>query len=188
VLSLGELRKGKGTYDILAAVPLILQICPEAEFLLGGTGDSIQIEQQLSSELWGTRVRLLGWVEEHQKSELFARAKVFLLPSHSEGLPIAILEAMAHGIPVVSTEVGGIPDAVIEGATGFLIQPGDVTTLAERVSRLLSDHDLWSHFSKASIERMTRYFQVDVVLGELYAIYDVVLARDMPLRRSYPPQ
>ena len=176
VLSVGELREGKGTYDLLAAVPEVLKACPAAEFRLAGTGDNKRIEAQLAGQPWGGRVKLLGWVGEADKPALFEEASVFVLPSHAEGLPVAILEAMSYGVPVVSTRVGGIPDAVVEGETGFLVEPGDSGAIASRVVRLLSDSELSARLGEQSRARVRGCFEAGAVLSRLYAIYDKVVA------------
>ena len=172
VISVGELREGKGTYDLLEAVPLVLEACPTVEFHLAGTGDIPQIKALLAREPWGERVKLLGWVGEREKPELFARASAFVLPSHAEGLPVAILEAMAHGIPVVSTRVGGIPDAVVDGETGFLVEPGDVEAIASRVVCILRNPVLAGHLAEQGRERVRALYEAETVMSQLTATYD----------------
>jgi glycosyltransferase involved in cell wall biosynthesis len=177
VISVGELREGKGTYDLLAAVPMVLEACPSAEFHLAGTGDLPRIEAMLAREPWGDRVKLLGWVGEEGKPALFARASVFVLPSHAEGLPVAILEAMAHGVPVVSTRIGGIPDAVLEGETGFLVEAGDAAAIASRVVRILRDPELAGRFADRSRERIRESYEAEAVMTHLYGMYDDLTSR-----------
>jgi glycosyltransferase involved in cell wall biosynthesis len=81
----------------------------------------------------------LGFVPHEELGRLYARAAVVVLPSHREGLPLTVLEAMAHGRPVVATAVGGIPELVEDGVTGLLVEPGDVAGLRGALERLLAD-------------------------------------------------
>lgn len=172
VLTLGRLGQRKGTYDLLKAIPLILECQPEAEFWLGGDGDVEQVQRILSTEWWGKQVKLLGWITGQQKEEALKCASVFVLPSYNEGLPLAILEAMAYGLPVISTPVGGIPEAVIEGETGFLVKPGDVQAIAERIALLLKDRDLRERMGANARKRILDNFEINGIIRQLFTIYD----------------
>ncbi|WP_299026753.1 glycosyltransferase family 4 protein [uncultured Thermanaerothrix sp.] len=172
VLTLGRLGQRKGTYDLLQAVPLILKYQPQAEFWLGGDGEVERVRELVSKESWGDRVRLLGWVTGEQKAEVLSRASVFILPSYNEGLPLAILEAMAYGLPVVSTPVGGIPEAVADGETGFLVQPGDVQAIAEKTVLLLKDDGLRKQMGANARQRALTHFDVRSVIHKIFEVYD----------------
>jgi glycosyltransferase involved in cell wall biosynthesis len=176
LLTLGRLKQGKGTYDLLEAIPKILEQHPEAELWLGGDGDVEEVERLLQAKPWGNHVRLLGWVTGTRKDEVLACASVFVLPSYNEGLPLSILEAMAHGLPVVSTPVGGIPEAVVDGETGFLVEPGDVEAIAQKINLLLSDAELRGRMGRNGYRRALEQFEVGVIIRQLFNIYDELLA------------
>ena len=82
-------------------------------------------------------MRLLGWVNEAQRAEMLAAAHVFVLPSYNEALPMAMLEAMAAALPVISTPVGGIAEFVTDGDEGYLVSPGDVDALSQAMAALI---------------------------------------------------
>jgi len=84
----------------------------------------------------------------------------FVLSSRFEGMPIAILEAMACGLPVVASDVGGISEVILEGATGFLVPPADTEALAERLGRLVSNADTRRQFGEASYRRAQESFSL----------------------------
>ena len=84
-----------------------------------------------------------------KKITAISNSNVFILPSYNEGLPISVLEAMSYGMPVISTRVGDIEDAVIEGENGFLINPGDVESLAERIV-WMKDKQRWDRLSNGA--------------------------------------
>ena len=175
VLTLGRLGRRKGTYDILEAVPVVLRSHPDAQFWLGGDGDVEEVQEILGREPWGGHVRVLGWISGEEKREALSGASIFLLPSYHEGLPLAVLEAMAYGLPVVSTPVGGIPEAVVDGETGFLVQPGGVDAIAARVCDLLRDPVLRDTMGRLARERAGAKFEVGAAIGQIIAIYEQLL-------------
>jgi glycosyltransferase involved in cell wall biosynthesis len=93
-------------------------------------------------------------------------------------MPIAILEAMAYGLPIVSTPVGGIPDAVVDGEIGFLVQPGDVDAIAQKIILLLRTPELRNNMGVKARERAIKKFELSSVLEQLFAVYgSLVLGR-----------
>jgi glycosyltransferase involved in cell wall biosynthesis len=106
-------------------------------------------------------VRFPGPVGIAEKAALLARASVLVLPSHSEGQPWVILEAMSAGVPVVATDTGAIPETIVDGVGGFVIPIGDTLALAARVTELLRDDDLWTRMSQAALQRYQERFTVE---------------------------
>lgn len=172
LLSLGWLGPAKGTYDLLSAFPEILKRFPDAELWLGGAGEVETVRRRIANEPWGAQVRLLGWVSGADKEAALRRACIFLLPSYAEGLPMALLEAMAHGLPVIATPVGGIPQAVVDGMTGLLVPPGDVRALERAVLALLGDPERAAALGAAARRRMLERYDVSVVLERIAGLYD----------------
>jgi glycosyltransferase involved in cell wall biosynthesis len=129
----------KGGEVMLDALPELVSAAPEARFVLAGPGDPPSRLEELIERL--PVVEWAGWLDERAKARALADCDVFLLPSLSEGLPVALLEAMAAGKAVVATSVGGIPDAVRDGVDGVLIEPGDPDAVRAAVGRLVADRD-----------------------------------------------
>lgn len=177
VLTLGRLGQRKGTYDILKAAPQVIAGCPDAEFQVGGDGDVEAVRTAAQEAGLAGHFKVLGWVAGEQKETCLAEAKVFLLPSYHEGLPVAILEAMAHGLPVVTTPVGGIPETVSDGVNGLLIPPGEPSAIAGAVLRLLQDDPLAQRLAANGQRDAQTSYSVESVLGQLYRIYDSLLER-----------
>lgn len=177
LLSLGRLGKGKGTYDILAAIPAILERHPGAEFRFGGDGEVEEVRRIAAAAPWGDRVRLLGWVSGAAKEAQLRQADVFLLPSYAEGLPMALLEAMGHGIPVVTTPVGGIPQAVSGGNNGVLVPPGDVEALTAAILGLLDDPRWAAAMGLEGRRTAVERYDLGRIRSRLSALYDGILAR-----------
>lgn len=173
VVSLGELGERKGTYDTLRAIPEILAIHPTAEFWLGGDGDVQEVQAIVDHESWRGRVKILGWVDGSEKDGILRRARIFLLPSRNEGLPVAILEAMAYGVPVVATRVGSIPEVVIDGETGFLVEPGSPALIVNRVTSLLRDEATAQRMGALGRERARTKYEARAIVAQLFNIYDL---------------
>ena len=174
ILALGRLTEGKGTYDILDAVPDVLAEFPDAQFWLGGDGEIDAVRERIAGEVWGAQVHLLGWVDGAEKEAALRQASIFLLPSYAEGLPMALLEAMARAIPVVTTPVGGIPQVVADGETGLLVTPGDASGIAGALRRLLRDPGEAARIGDAARALVRRRHEVGVVTAQLSAIYNAV--------------
>lgn len=175
ILTMGRLSKLKGTYDILQAAPRVIARKPDVEFWLAGVGDIDAVKKIISRHAWGKNIRLLGWIEGQAKQAYLAQANIFLLPSYHEGTPIAILEAMAYGLPIISTPVGGIPSLITDGETGFLITPGDVDVMVEKLLILLDDKSLCRKIGAAGQELIRKNFDIDHNLQRLYSFYDSLL-------------
>lgn len=139
--SVGRLSIEKGVDVLIRAFALAARELPHAELVIVGDGPERAALESLTAELaLADRVRFLG-----QRSDVWdqlAGLDVFVLPSRSEGMPMALLEAMATGLPVVSTSVGGIPEALADGRSGLLVPPENPTVMASAIVRLLSDRPL----------------------------------------------
>jgi glycosyltransferase involved in cell wall biosynthesis len=125
---------------------------------------------------------MLGWVSGPAKDRELQQATVYVLPSYIEGLPMGVLEAMAAGTPTIATKVGGIPDAIDDGAMGFLVEPGDVNALADRISKLLADPALRERFASEARARIVSTFSPERVLARLEDVYRRLGAQPRPLR------
>src|SRR5919197_1364180 len=113
----------------------------------------------------------LGFVPHQELGELYDRAAVVVCPSYREGLPLCVLEAMAHGRPVVASAVGGIPELVEDGGTGLLVEPGDVAGLRAALERLLADPALRRRLGRAARARLAERCSWEHVTAETLGAY-----------------
>jgi glycosyltransferase involved in cell wall biosynthesis len=168
-LFMGRLGQRKGVYDILESARQIR--ADNVKINLYGDGEAEAIQAKVRQCNIGDKVAVCGWIDGHQKDETFRQADVLLLPSYHEGLPISVLEAMAYGLPVVATDVGGISEAVQDGVNGFLIQPGECEKLAERIDRLATSPELRLEMGKSGYELAAGKFALPVIINQLEALY-----------------
>lgn len=170
VLFLGRLGERKGIYDLLSAIQELDS--PDFKFVLAGDGEVAQVRSLVKERGLGRVVQVPGWVGPEEKRKLLSGSDIYVLPSYHEGLPISILEAMAAGLPVISTPVGGIPEAVIEGETGYLCSPGDHIGLADAIRESVSDPVKWKKMSTRSIALAQSAYSMEVVEAELIRAYE----------------
>lgn len=171
LLALGELGPRKGTPEIIAAfaTPSLRQAGWRAA--LAGNGAVAHYRALIHQAGLADRVTLPGWADAETVRRLLDEADILLLPSRQEGLPLAILEALAAGAAVIATPVGGIPDAVIDGETGLLVPEGDAPALAAAILRLIRDGTLRRRLATAGRRRYETAFSMDILAGNLTRLY-----------------
>jgi glycosyltransferase involved in cell wall biosynthesis len=171
VLALGRLSPEKGHRVLLDA---FLALPPgSARLVLVGDGaERGALEARAPKD---GRVRFAGWRTD--AARCLGAADVFALPSLREGLPLAMLEAMAAGLPVVASRVGGVPGALAEGACGLLVPPGDAGALAEALARLLGDPALCRRLGEAGAARVRERHGAEGQAAALEAVYRSISRR-----------
>lgn len=172
LLFLGRAGERKGVFVLLEAVALLRARFPWVRLALGGDGDLDQVRAVATDLGIVDLIEILGWVGAEEKRCQFAYAQVFVLPSFHEGLPMAMLEAMAHAKPVVVTPVGGIPEAVQDGQQGLLVPAGDAPALAAALSRLLEDAPLRESMGRSAQCRVAERYSTDIVIDHVSALYE----------------
>jgi len=171
IITVARLAEQKGQRFLLAA----LQSLPNACVVLVGDGpDRAQLERQARDLGLHDRVVFLG--QRADVAELLACCDLAVLPSLFEGLPLAALEAMAAGKPVVATNIGGTSEAIEHGVTGLLVPPGDPIALATAIRAVLGDPALAQRLAAAAQARVAQCFSVEAMTKHVTNLYDHVLA------------
>jgi glycosyltransferase involved in cell wall biosynthesis len=176
LLALGELGPRKGTPEILAALASsVLQSRPWFAVL---AGNGLVADYRVAIERLGLadRITLPGWVESEQAWLLLLQSDVLLLPSRLEGLPVAILEAMAAGVVVITTPVGAIPDAIVDGETGLLVPVGDALALSAAIARLIDESALRIQLAGAARQRFEERFTIERTAAQISKLYRRLMA------------
>jgi glycosyltransferase involved in cell wall biosynthesis len=139
--------------------------------VFGGEGDREGVRRRAAELGIAERVELPGWIDAQARGAELARASVFCLPSHAEGLPMALLEAMAARKTVVASSVGGVPEALRDGDNGMLVPPRDSAALAAALARVLGDAALRARLGKRARATIEQDYSTEVMCGKLSAIY-----------------
>lgn len=178
ILFVGRLHPVKGVQYLLLAMKRVHARVPEARLILIGDGIERERLETLSKQLNIQQyVQFIGEVP-HEKVLFFMQvADVFVLPSLSEGLPNVILEAMASGLPIVATHVGGIPYIIQEGVNGYLVDAINPESLAEKIILILNDDTKWKKISENNLEYVKKYNWEDIIL-RLEVIYEKVTTKE----------
>ena len=174
IISVGRLIPKKGFSDLIRACAFLAEHRKSFRCEIIGEGP---IENDLRSEIaqHGLQryVILAGTKPQSQLSRRLAAANVFVLPSvidpegGMDNLPTVIMEAMATGLPVISTNIGGIPEMVIENETGFLLQPGDAVAMADAINKIIGDSSVARRLGQSGYERARTLFSIDKNVREL---------------------
>jgi glycosyltransferase involved in cell wall biosynthesis len=148
-ITVGALGQNKGTPDLLRAIQLLRARGLEVSWVFVGRGDLAKFRAMARAEGIFDSVVFTGTVSDAEKWRLLQQAHFFCLPSYAEGQPISVIEAMAVGLPVISTPVGSIPEVVTD-ENGILVSPGDVEGLCSAVARLTQEPGLRNSMGEAS--------------------------------------
>lgn len=168
---LGSIGERKGLFDLLEAVKRLDGEEFEYHLNIGGSGDLMRLESEITRLHLNNNVRYIGWISDSQRDRLLRETDIFVLPSYGEGMPMSILEAMSYAIPVISTHVGGIPELVIDGETGFLIKPGDIDSLANKLEILIRDSELRRNFGERGRQVIGNKFNLHNNIMKIDEIY-----------------
>jgi colanic acid/amylovoran biosynthesis glycosyltransferase len=191
LLFVGRLAGVKGLPILLDAVARLKQGHPGIELTVAGDGpDREKLVAQSQRLGIGANVRFPGYQSQRQVRELLGRTDVFVMASFAEGVPVVLMEAMAARVPVVATQIAGVPELVEDGVSGFLVPPGDPIALADKVDRLLRDGNLRCDFGRAGSEKVSRDFNILTEAEKLCQILTTAIAgapvTDLPGLKTAP--
>ena len=177
IVAIGRLIVKKGFASLIRACALLVDRGRSFRCEIFGDGPlQSQLDGQIVQLGLDELVQLPGPKPQHELRASLASANVFVMPSVPEAdggmdnLPTVIMEAMASGLPVVSTRIGGIPEMVIDNQTGFLVRPEDAVALAGAIERVLTERSLGQRLGQAGYERAQRLFSIENNLRELCAL------------------
>jgi colanic acid/amylovoran biosynthesis glycosyltransferase len=177
IVAIGRLIAKKGFANLIRACALLVERGRSFRCEIFGEGPlETQLRAQIEDLGLRERIQLPGPKPQHELRARFATANVFVLPSVPEAdggmdnLPTVIMEAMATGLPVVSTRIGGIPEMVVENETGFLVHPEDAVALAGAIEKVINDPSLGQRLGQAGYERAQKLFSIEKNVRELCAL------------------
>ena len=180
ILFLSSLRRSKGFMDVIHSIPNVLDKEKDVEFVFAG---EMRLTKEERTEINSFIVRsniaqaitFTGAVAGEDKVKLFHSADVFVLPSYGEGFPTVLVEALAAGLPIITTKVGAIPEVVIDGENGFYVKPGDSQAIAERILLLLKDDHVRDEMKRRNRERFLKQYTPPHFVNRLSKVFDEAL-------------
>jgi glycosyltransferase involved in cell wall biosynthesis len=174
---LGRLAEEKGVFEILEAFNILIGQGRDMKLIIGGGGPvEVRLRAQVESLELSERVIFTGPVFGDEKNRLWSSSHIFVFPTHREGLPYALLEAMAAGAVPITTRVGGIPDVMQDGTHGLFVEPRDPAELVHAIARLDDDRDLLARMAEAGRKRVLDQFTVSRLAAEFRRIYVALIA------------
>ena len=179
VLYLGHVGKEKGSFDLICAAKLVLALEYGVVFDLVGqeqvTGDMEQLNTQVVKAGLEQFIHIQPAVNGAEITELFRTADIFVYPSYHEGMPMAVIEAMACGLPIIATQVGGLPDLVFPDVNGLLVPAGQPEQLASAIRQLVDDPPLRYSMQAGSFRLAQENFDIEKLVLRLLNIYQTLL-------------
>ena len=179
IIAVGRLIAKKGFADLIRACGLLAESGKSFQCEIIGEGPlENELRAQIDQLNLQDRVALSGAKPQREIRQRLAAASVFVLPSvvdvHGgmDNLPTVIMEAMATGLPVISTDVAGIPEMVVQNETGFLVRPGDAVALADAIKKVINDRSLAQKLGEAGYERAQELFSIEKNVTQLRALID----------------
>jgi len=176
LMHISNFRPVKRVPDVVEVFRRVRERIPAKLILIGEGRDLCDIRNMVTAYGLDHDVHFLG--KQEDVAEVISMADVMLVPSEKESFGLVALEAMACGVPVVTTVAGGLPEVVPDGECGFLCRIGDVQSMADRALQLLTDEELYQRFSRNSIGRSSRTFCHDKIASQYESLYAQLLGRE----------
>ncbi len=176
VATVAVLNARKGIYYLIEAAKKLVENHPDIKFLIIGSGP---LEKKLKENVntLGLYNHVIFEKYYENIAEIYQNINLFVLPSLTEGIPAVLLEAMAFGVPIVATSVGGVPEMIEDGISGVLVPPKDSEALAEGVIKVYKNSVFASEISKNARSRFEKYFTADVMACQYEKVYEELLEK-----------
>ena len=176
ILYTGVLRARKGLFDLLDCAELVCKVCKDVKFIVCGAGPFFnKLREKVERKKMKKQFVLSGYVERDKLVQLYQKATVHVVPSHYEGMPTVLLEAMSCGLPVVATAVGGNSQAISNGINGFLIPPKSPKAMANVILKLLADDALRKRIGEAARRTIETRYTWDKITANILRCYKNLL-------------
>lgn len=175
ILFLGRLNRNKGVDDLLSAIKIVANKKPNITVTIAGDGDIMHYTELAKHKGIHQNLNFTGWVERKSCDYLLLTHKVFILPSYFEGMPMSLLEAMSANTPILSTNIGGIPEVIKNGINGVLVAPGDVAAISDGILLLLNNQSFASSISRVARADYEEKFSSNVMGRKFMDLYKKTL-------------
>ena len=174
-LFLGHVSERKGIWLLLEALEALKDelLLGKFTFYIGGNGEVDLLKKIIKEKKLESIVKFIGWVTAENKKEYLNKANAYILPSYNEGLPISILEAMTYSLPIIATNVGGIPQVVVNRVNGLLIEPGNLNELKKAIKFAIENQEVFKSYGKESLKLVETHLPKNVK-KELEQLYNTI--------------
>jgi glycosyltransferase involved in cell wall biosynthesis len=179
ILSVGRLYARKGLFTLIESMPAVIRRFPRAKFIISGKGQSNEMKKLVdhATRLGVTdNIIFTGYFPDSKLPKLYQAADVFAFSTFYENLPFAVLEALSSGLPVVTTNVGGIPEMIDSGKNGFLVQPFNARELSDKILYLLEHPDAASEMAFQARKTILERFDWRLIVQKVLKVYDEALS------------
>lgn len=167
----GKIMPAKGCFELINAFSRVLKLIPDAQLIISGNGEVDRFKLYVSKLGLLNSITFTGWLEGEDLLSAYRNSDIFCLPSHSEGLPVSILQAMSQGIAVITTPVGGIPEVIQNGFNGIITPVGDEIALSDAIVNLFIDTELRFKIGNNAVDTIDANYSIDIVGKRLFTIY-----------------
>ena len=172
ILFAGRMEYRKGIYDLLCAIAACNDKLEEdVKVYLCGDGEVGRVRKVIKNFGLSERIVVKGWLDSEQIEELYNKSMMFVLPSYREGLPMALLEAMAHGLPCIAGKAGAIPEVIENGKNGILVEPGNVDDIACSIRYLCENPVIRKNIGKSGYYTVKKKYRLEDGIKELQRIW-----------------
>lgn len=178
ILHMGEVSARKGIYDLLKVIEIFVLEKQSFHFDIVGPGELDKVASLIQQKKLEDYITLHGPQQGEKRYTFYQKAHCFILASYGEGFPIALIEAMAAGLPIVATTVGGIPDLLQNGEYGFLCEPGDVNGIAAKIRCYIENDAMRRQIGPKNRAYADAHFNIESCANKINSIYRAVLRQD----------
>jgi glycosyltransferase involved in cell wall biosynthesis len=186
VLFVGRISRSKGAWDLLDAWEQVADACPFAQlWFIGPDQTNESFAKEVRTRVHGYTVKMTGPLPAAEVASMMRKAQILCLPSHGEGTPNCVMEALSSGVPIVATGVGGIPDIVVHGTTGLLVEKGNVEQLGDALITLLRDPAKCMRMGKEARDFADIHLDITRTADHLLNLYYETIASHAEKRESY---
>lgn len=177
ILTLGRIGERKGTFDLIEVAKRIGKKYPNITFEVYGDGEIDKLKD-LTAHM--PNIKINGWINQKKKEQILQNTLLHFLPSYNEGLPMAILETMSCGIPNIATTVGGIPQLITDNEDGFLVKPGEIEIMCEKILHYLEVNQMVkTKISKKATEKIKNNYSLESYMSQWHNHYIRLMEKDL---------
>ncbi|CEI73366.1 glycosyltransferase family 4 protein [Romboutsia hominis] len=168
---IGRVEREKGIFDLIEAANIIVKKYKNIKFTICGGGDTNTIESIIKEYGIEKNFEILGWVDNDQVLKELKKSMIFILPSHKEAMPMSILEAMSYGVPIISTNIGSIPEFIKQERNGELFNPGDINQLEIAIEKIINNLELRKYYSQNNFMDIKKCYSDEINHNKIKDLY-----------------